>query len=204
LGPDSACCVVGQHRLPLLSHRDDGRKPNGAAIQLLRSTIQRKFWRRQPGCGADFHYRIQIRGAGPVKVQYTVQVGIRTRSAALNSPSANRAACNRVASERQSGVSTGAYAEGLIAALMFGANSADVTRPLDRESSYRFFPILHGAAGRFPTQLFCNHPIVRVSATHAKRPGMCLMASFFPAICMTISARWLNADHLLGADVDGA
>ncbi len=44
----------------------------GAAIQLLEVDYpSASFGADSLASGADFHYRIQIRGTGPVKVQYT-------------------------------------------------------------------------------------------------------------------------------------
>jgi len=48
----------------------------GAAIQLLEVDYpSASFGADSLAAGADFHYRIQIRGTGPVKVQYTVPGG---------------------------------------------------------------------------------------------------------------------------------
>ncbi len=48
----------------------------GAAIQLLEVDYpSASFGADSLAAGADFHYRIQIRGTGPVKVQYTAAGG---------------------------------------------------------------------------------------------------------------------------------
>jgi hypothetical protein len=48
----------------------------GVAIQLLEVDYpSASFGADSLAAGADFHYRIQIRGTGPVKVQYTVPGG---------------------------------------------------------------------------------------------------------------------------------
>lgn len=48
----------------------------GAAIQLLEVDYPNaSFGADSLAAGADFHYRIQIDGSGPVKVQYTAEGG---------------------------------------------------------------------------------------------------------------------------------
>jgi hypothetical protein len=48
----------------------------GAAIQLLEVDYpSASYGADSLAAGADFHYRIQVRGSGPVKVQYTAAGG---------------------------------------------------------------------------------------------------------------------------------
>ena len=56
----------------------------GAAIQLLEVDYpSASFGADSVAAGADFHYRLQIRGEGPVKVQYT---GVGGRQEKMDGP----------------------------------------------------------------------------------------------------------------------
>jgi hypothetical protein len=56
----------------------------GTAIELLEVDYpSASFGADSLAAGADFHYRIQIRGSGPLKVQYT---GVAGRQEKINGP----------------------------------------------------------------------------------------------------------------------
>ncbi len=78
-------CILAAILLPALglasgchSHHVETTVENrtGAAIQLLEVDYpSASFGANSLAAGADFHYRIQLNGSGPIKVQYTAGEG---------------------------------------------------------------------------------------------------------------------------------
>ena len=59
----------------------------GGSIQLLEVDYpSASFGVDSLGAGADYHYRIQLRGNGPLKVQYTAGQGSQTQTIQIEGP----------------------------------------------------------------------------------------------------------------------
>jgi hypothetical protein len=59
----------------------------GGSIQLLEVEYpSASFGVDSLGAGADYHYRIQLRGNGPLKVQYTAGQGSQTQTIQIEGP----------------------------------------------------------------------------------------------------------------------